>query len=182
METRAEATRAQPTGRPDLDSPEARTRYEVGVLLRSVQAALIDASRDFGHTHGLGRNDARAVVAIMDGQRQGTPIGPTALAKTLGISTASTTVLIDRLEALGHVRRAPAGDDRRRVVLELTDHARVEGVHYFGSLQRRIAAATSQMDQQQLEAVRDYLQAVLGAVHDHLEDPPGRAVDDRVGS
>ncbi|WP_308403782.1 MarR family transcriptional regulator [Streptomyces rhizoryzae] len=35
-----------------------------------------------------------------------------------GLTTGPTTRLIDRLEQAGHVRRVPAPDDRRKVIVE----------------------------------------------------------------
>lgn len=52
------------------------------------------------------------------------PLGTTGLAARLGISQASTTVLVDRLERAGHVERVRDGADRRRVVVTDTDAAR----------------------------------------------------------
>ncbi len=45
------------------------------------------------------------------------PLGPSELARRLGISTASTTTAIDRLVALGHVTREPNPHDRRGVLV-----------------------------------------------------------------
>lgn len=42
---------------------------------------------------------------------------PTALAHSVGISTAAMTLVLGRLEAAGHIRRAPHPSDRRKVVI-----------------------------------------------------------------
>src|SRR5262245_33335357 len=51
------------------------------------------------------------------------PMGPAELAGKLGIRTASVTVLIDRLERSGHVRRSAHPSDRRRVTVAATPAA-----------------------------------------------------------
>jgi len=48
------------------------------------------------------------------------------LATNLGISTASTTKLLDRLTASGHLERRPHPHDRRAVVVVATEHAHDE--------------------------------------------------------
>src|ERR1700712_2316910 len=50
------------------------------------------------------------------------PLGPTELGLLLGLNTSSITALIDRLEAGGMARRRPHPSDRRRAVVELSDH------------------------------------------------------------
>lgn len=43
------------------------------------------------------------------------------IAQRMGHSTAAATGLIDRLENLGHVKRKHARDDRRKVLVQITD-------------------------------------------------------------
>lgn len=45
------------------------------------------------------------------------PLGPTDLARRLGMSTAAVTTVVDRLEAVGHVERRPHPTDRRSVMI-----------------------------------------------------------------
>src|SRR5262245_49889267 len=49
---------------------------------------------------------------------------PNQLTAELGTDTAGMTRLIDRLETKGLVRRAPHPDDRRSVLIELTESGR----------------------------------------------------------
>lgn len=51
-------------------------------------------------------------------------MGTADLGRRLGISSASATVLVDRLERAGHVERVRDTADRRRVVLTVTETAR----------------------------------------------------------
>jgi DNA-binding MarR family transcriptional regulator len=45
------------------------------------------------------------------------PLGPTDLSRRLGISTAATTAVVDRLVAVGHASRTQHPTDRRGVVI-----------------------------------------------------------------
>ncbi len=51
-------------------------------------------------------------------------VGPSELARLLGISPPAVTVLLERLENEGMLRRSPGSRDRRRVDLELTERGR----------------------------------------------------------
>ena len=51
------------------------------------------------------------------------PMGPSTLARRLDLRSASTTVLIDRLEAAGYVERSRDADDRRRVTIRILPEA-----------------------------------------------------------
>lgn len=48
----------------------------------------------------------------------------TAIAKEINISTASVTIIIDKLEKMHIVERAFDKEDRRSILLSLTDHGR----------------------------------------------------------
>jgi DNA-binding MarR family transcriptional regulator len=52
------------------------------------------------------------------------PMGAAELARRLGIRSASVTVLVDRLEAAGHVERVREKADRRRVTIAALPSAR----------------------------------------------------------
>src|SRR3954451_11290813 len=66
----------------------------------------------------LNLHDLQALRHVISAHRRGGSITPRRLADELGISTASTSVLIDRLVAQDHLRRAPHPTDRRSKVLE----------------------------------------------------------------
>ena len=69
----------------------------------------------------LGETDVRALRFIITLSNQGRPATPGAIATHLGISSASTTKLLDRLAESDHVRRIPHPTDRRSVVTEVTE-------------------------------------------------------------
>ncbi|MEI8080033.1 MAG: MarR family transcriptional regulator, partial [bacterium] len=50
-------------------------------------------------------------------------LGPSELARRLQLTTGAVTALVDRLEASGHVARAPHPSDRRRIVITRTQKA-----------------------------------------------------------
>lgn len=146
----------------------AAQRSEVGQLLRRLGSDLQEVSRDFGGRHEMNSSDVRALVLVLDAQRRGVEIGPSALAADLGMSGASVTALVDRLESVGHLRRSPDPTDRRRVVLHVGDDAQRLGGEYFGRLQQRIDEATEGLSARDLAAVKRYLTAAIDAVESHM--------------
>ncbi|MFD5226794.1 MarR family winged helix-turn-helix transcriptional regulator [Microbacterium sp. NPDC058342] len=98
----------------------------VGVLdamhrWREAERRMNEASRRYMK---LGDTDMRALRMLIAAQRQGMVVTPGLIAAHLGISSASTTKLLDRLEAGRHVTRAPHPTDRRSLAIEVTEETR----------------------------------------------------------
>lgn len=70
---------------------------------------------------GLSDNDQEALRLIVDATLNDDPLGPKDLARSLGLSSASVTVLMDRLEKRGLARRASNSADRRTLLVMPTD-------------------------------------------------------------
>jgi len=144
-------------GRPGLPGrqvpPGARA---VSVALREVQRASLDARHALARRLGLGISDVNALDLLVFSDL---PIGPAELATRLGITTASATVLVDRLEKAGHLRREPHPHDRRRQTLELTEHALTEVSAALGPLITALDAQAAQLTAGQAAAVARYLTA-----------------------
>lgn len=84
---------------------------------REAEREMSEASRRYMK---LGETDMRALRLLIAAQRQQIVVTPTSIATHLGISTASTTKLLDRLEAGAHIRRTPNPHDRRSLAIEVT--------------------------------------------------------------
>lgn len=75
-----------------------------------------------GQLRGL---DSKAVTAMAHLRVDG-PHTPGELARRLGMTTASTTELLDRLQRVGRVRRHPHPSDRRKLLIDLTGEGTTE--------------------------------------------------------
>lgn len=111
----------------------------------------------------LNETDMKALRFLVVAKNQGTIVTPGALAEHLHISTASTTKLLDRLAAAGHITRAPHPTDRRAVMVTITDktHHRVHDT--VGRRHARrfdVAAALSPTDR---DVVTRFLTALADA-------------------
>jgi len=61
-------------------------------------------------------------LAVIEGA--GEPLPPKAIAERLLVTSGTITSLLDTLERNGLVRREPHPDDRRRLLVDITDEAR----------------------------------------------------------
>lgn len=104
--------------RPIADPP-GRTDQVVGAVdaLRRAEAHLV-RRRQVGV--GLSDVDRTALRLIIEQSAHAAPATPTDLARHLGISTASTTALVDRLVRDGLVETHPHPVDRRKKTLAPT--------------------------------------------------------------
>ena len=142
-------------------------RQELALLLRRLTVELDAVGQRFASMHGLGRTDVRALVAIMDAARGGASLTAGGLGSAVELSSASVTALVDRLERAGHVRRVRDDEDRRRVVLEMSDSAMAAGGAFFGGLQRDLVAAMDGYTDEELAVVRRFLAEMTDVVTRH---------------
>jgi DNA-binding MarR family transcriptional regulator len=105
---------------------------------------------------GITAGQAALLYAIQTGEGAGVR----ELAEREGLSRPRVTAAIDRLEALGFVRRTRSDVDRRRVELALTDAGRA----VLRSARRRrtawLAARLAQLDERERAQVNDALPAL----------------------
>jgi DNA-binding MarR family transcriptional regulator len=105
--------------RPDLGVGALRVTARLSRLGRYVAMQEEEAFGRFG----LNRGEVGMLAAL---RTVGPPhrLSPTRLGRGLMLSSAGVTSRIDRLERRGLLRRLPDPDDRRGVIVELTDEGR----------------------------------------------------------
>ncbi|MER6981905.1 MarR family transcriptional regulator [Streptomyces carpinensis] len=132
-------------------------------LLRATTVELGLHSARFAQRNGMHPTDVRALIALMDARRAGEGMTAGRLGAALGLNSAGTTGLLDRLERAGHVRRVRDADDRRRVVIEVDERAVELGWSFFGPLIDRATELLQGYDERQLAAIRGFLEGVREA-------------------
>nr|WP_225822627.1 MarR family transcriptional regulator [Streptomyces sp. TML10] len=153
--------------------PAPGPELEIVHLLRAVVVELGLHSARFAQLHGMHPTDVRALIALMDARRAGEEMSVGRLGGVLGLNSAGTTALVDRLERAGHVRRVRGAGDRRKVVAEVEDSAVALGRAFFGPLIERSAELLRGYDAHQLAAVRDFLDGVRTAAAEAGDTAPG---------
>ena len=107
---------------------------------------------------GVNRTDGRCLDVIQQTGR----ISAGELAERAGLTSGSVTAVIDRLEAKGYVRRVADPEDRRKVLLEVTDEMR-STVLATRECVRNAEAARA--------ALREEIQSVVRALRERGESP-----------
>ncbi|WP_225102324.1 MarR family winged helix-turn-helix transcriptional regulator [Streptomyces sp. CoH27] len=145
---------------------------EIVHLLRAVAVELGLHSARFAQRNGMHPTDVRALIALMDARRAGEELSAGRLGAVLGLNSAGTTALLDRLERAGHVRRVRGARDRRKVVVEVTERAVDLGQASFGPLIERSVELLRGYDEDQRAAIRTFLEGVREAAAEQAHTPP----------
>jgi DNA-binding MarR family transcriptional regulator len=127
--------------------------HQVG---RELSTALERRLAPFGIT-------AQQAALLLHAGRNGS--GPSQLMALLGTDTAGMTKLLDRLEGKGLVQRRPHPDDRRAIIIELTDQGRALATRLppiFGQVTSQLLAGFSTDEVDQLTTM---LQRMLDNLH-----------------
>lgn len=102
--------------------------------------------------HGLDAGEFDVISTLL---RSGEPwrLTPTALYQTLMISSGGLTARLNRLEAAGLIRRREAQEDRRSLLVELTEVGRAKAEAAFRedmALERRLLSGLDAAEQAEL--------------------------------
>jgi DNA-binding MarR family transcriptional regulator len=131
----------------------------------------------------LGETDMRALRFVIAMQNHGRVVTPGAIAEHLGITTASTTKLIDRLAAGDHVRRSPHPSDRRSLAIEVTEGTRRAARESVGRSHARRFDAAARLTADEREVVTRFLEDLAGSgAGDDAGDDAGADDDAAEGS
>lgn len=143
--------------------------------MRTYRAAETAMRRRTRVSMGMGENDLLALRYVITARQDGRSIGPKELTRYLGISSASTTVLLDRLERSGRLRREHSPFDRRALILVPTATTDEELRAALGDVPERMAAVASALDEHQAAVVVEFLRRMREAVDEIDADAPHAA-------
>ena len=133
------------TGREEL------TR-EVGVALRTYHA--VEAIDDAACAYmGINRTDLRCLDIL---GRAG-PMTAGGLAEESKLTNAAITIVVDRLERVGYVRRLRDTTDRRRVMVEATPKAHRRAWRLYGKVSEKLNQELDHYSEHELALLRDFL-------------------------
>jgi DNA-binding MarR family transcriptional regulator len=140
-------------------------------LLREYRAAETTSRREARRETAMGETDLLAMRLLVQADAEERLLTPGAIASALGISTASTTALVDRLSTAGFVERRPHETDRRSTVVVPTVRSENEVREALGRGQASLARVADQMSPHEMDIVAQFLRNLIGAVRD---DPDAR--------
>lgn len=151
--------------------PDERLDPPTAVLqaLRGYRAAEVATRRSTRDSMGMGETDLLALRYLLRAEAAGERMGPKDLSRMLGITTASTTSLIDRLVGSGHVRREPHPTDRRSLVIVPTSVTDSEVRATLGEMHRRMLAVAEELSVEESRVIVSFLRRMTQALNDHTE-------------
>ena len=144
------------------------THYLIGQALRTLLRLAPDVHTVLAHRVGVGLTDLMALDRLTSSPE---PMGVVELGDSLGIRSASATVLVDRLVAAGHLQRAPHPTDGRRRIVRATGSARDQMLGSLRPLITGINEITDRLDADTSRAVLQYLDEVCAVLQDFARAP-----------
>lgn len=126
---------------------EDRRRRAVDVLqaFRLYRAAEVAMRRRTRESMSMGENELLVLRYLLKAAGEGRSVSPSELTRYLGVSTASTTAIIDRLEKTNHVTRVPHPTDRRSIHVIATAESDAEVRATLGTMHERMLSAVVDM-------------------------------------
>jgi DNA-binding MarR family transcriptional regulator len=108
---------------------------------------------------GLGESELHSLRHLLAG-----PLGPNDLARTLGVTSAASSGIVDRLESRGHVSRHPHPTDKRRTVVAISDSGRAEVMAELRPMFEGLVTADARLSDEDRQVVDAYLRDIIAAV------------------
>ena len=144
--------------------PEVKTGVDALNALRRYRMAEMAMRRRTRAALRLNETDVTALRFVVNAERDSRAVSPKDLAVHLGISSASTTVLVDRLVASGHLNRSRHPSDGRAVVLTATPTTHADMREVFGDMHGRMMDVARQLDPHEATIVAAFLDRMIDAV------------------
>ncbi len=149
------------SGLDDADLRQIARLMEALRTLREAEERLSEASLKYMRLSSV---DMRALhFLIVAGNTDVLPT-PGAIASHLGISSASTTKLLDRLERGGHISRERHPDDRRALVIRITPETHDAAMRTVGQQQANRFNAAARLAPQEREIVERFLRDMTAEI------------------
>lgn len=135
--------------------------------LRAAERQLSEASRKHMKMKGSDMRTLHFLIAEANHQNVATPSG---ISRHLGISSASTTKLLDRLEKSGHITRQPHPKDRRALAIAITADARKAAMEATARRNAQRVHAAVRLSRAERRVVIAFLNDMTEAIS-RLEEP-----------
>lgn len=143
-----------------MSSEQARLIREISDRIRSTTQRAAQMNVTAAGAIGVNPTDMQCIQLLQHG-----PLTAGELARRTGLTTASITTAIDRLERAGFVTRTRDADDRRRVVVELDeDRVGADVVPVFLPVVTAWREAMAGYDVRDLRLIAEFLDRVEQAI------------------
>lgn len=154
------------TSRPSGRSAEDHAGLPHAALQTSTLQALRELLDVAGHVGptiarraALSHTELQTLELLFDA-----PMGPADLARRLGVSTAASSGIVDRLTTRGHVVRIPHGSDRRRTEVTITESGAAQIIGHLTPMFTALHELDSELDDRERHIVETYLRGATAAL------------------
>ncbi|MFQ6170157.1 MarR family winged helix-turn-helix transcriptional regulator [Oryzobacter sp. R7] len=120
-------------------------------------AALVPA--EVARQAGLSTSELHSLRHLM-----GAPMGPVELARALGVTSAASSGVVDRLVSRGHAERRPHPDDGRRTQVVITESGQAEVFRRLAPMFSALAALDASLEESERAVVERYLRGAVAAM------------------
>jgi DNA-binding MarR family transcriptional regulator len=147
---------------PDLDLEIEGIVERIYKLERHVDATMRETLEEFDLSYG----EYKLAMHLRYG---GPPYRgkPGKLAKWLGLSTGAMTNRLDNMERRGLIRRLDDPDDRRGVIVELTDEGKDLWDRAVGVQAEKESIVATALDERERQQLNDLLRRLMNAFEEH---------------
>ena len=92
---------------------------------------------------------------------------PTEIARYTGLTTGSTTAMLDRLEKAGFIKRIPNPNDRRGIIIEINKNWTEKVAPLVAGVQKAQQELLTSYSAEELETIADYLTRFTENAREH---------------
>lgn len=142
-------------------SERARSLLEALRMYRAAEQAMRRRTRE---SMSMGETDLLLLRYVLKARDEQRPVTPTDAKRYLGVTTASVTALLQRLEKSGHLTRTPNPRDGRSFFIAVSDHAEREVKETLGRMHERMYDVASHVDADDAATIIRFLTEMKGAV------------------
>lgn len=137
---------------------------DASMLLRDLLELTSQFEQKVGSSLSVNRRDFEAMQHLI---AYG-PLGPSEIARRLGVTTAAATTIVDRLVAVGHVTRTPHPTDRRGIVVVPTPASIAAAMSQIYPLITGVDGILDDFSEPEQAAITEYLRKAVGVYRDRL--------------
>lgn len=140
-------------------SPEEALRTPTLTALRELLQLSAHVGPTIARRAGLSESELDALELLTR-----SPVGPADIARHLGVTTAASSGIVDRLVSRGHVVRRPHASDGRRTEVLITDSGRAEVIGHLMPMFTALLALDRSLSPADAEVVEAYLRGAIDAL------------------
>ena len=170
MEERRNFASGATAGFPDLPGPadETDSGHPHSDVIGFQLHEIVHLSRAFERKVGQALEVNTTDLSAMEHLIQEGSLTPGELSRRLDISTAATTLVVDRLVALGHAQRHPHSSDRRKVVVVPAQESVTRAFQQLHPVIGGVAAVTQDLSDDERKVIEAFLARVVDVYHSAL--------------